>query len=118
MTNGRKTATADSRQDQFQGYAARHRFIGLAALGYAVVATAWILLSDRLLAGFGDVATITWLASVKGLVFVACHHGSARAGRFIMCRPPPAAPPRFPAVPGHWWQASWSWPASSSREHW
>jgi PAS domain S-box-containing protein len=71
MAGGRKAATAASRQDQFRGYATRNRFIGLAALGYAVVATAWILLSDRLLAGFADAATITWLATVKGLVFVA-----------------------------------------------
>ena len=99
MTSLRKTASAASRQDQFQGYAARHRFIGLAALGYAAVATAWILLSDRLLAGFSDAATITWLASVKGLVFVA-----VTTPLFVLALYFVPAPPRGAAqTPGRPW---------------
>jgi len=83
---------------QFHGYASRHRFIGLAALGYAVVATAWVLLSDRLLSGFNDVATITWLASVKGLVFVAVTTTLLVLALYFVPAPPqtPTSPPGRP----------------------
>lgn len=52
------------------GLQERHRYILRATLGYAAFATAWIVLSDRLLEAVPDVATITWLATAKGLAFV------------------------------------------------
>ena len=84
---------------QFHGYASRHRFIGLAALGYAVVATAWVLLSDRLLTGFNDIATIAWLASVKGLIFVAVTTTLLVLALYFV--PPP--PQDATALPGRPW---------------
>ena len=38
---------------------------------YVPFATAWIIFSDRIIAVFGDANTITWIATVKGLAFVA-----------------------------------------------
>src|SRR4051812_13522283 len=68
MRNGRDTGKASAQQDRNE--APRRRFMVLAAVGYAVAATAWIVFSDRLLAGLGDVATVIWLASLKGFAFV------------------------------------------------
>jgi hypothetical protein len=49
----------------------RNRFILYATLGYAVFGAAWIFLSDRILAGLDDVATVARLSTVKGFGFVA-----------------------------------------------
>ncbi len=49
----------------------RGRFILKATFGYAGLASAWVLLSDQMLAGLIDTATVTMLASGKGLAFVA-----------------------------------------------
>lgn len=46
-------------------------YILTAVFGYVVVATAWILYSDRMLAHVGDIATVVELGTYKGLFFVA-----------------------------------------------
>jgi PAS domain S-box-containing protein len=48
----------------------RDRYILRATIRYAVLASLWILLSDRILSTFTDVSAITWLSMVKGLTFV------------------------------------------------
>jgi hypothetical protein len=48
----------------------RNRFIALVTVGYAVLALAWIFLSDRLLSVFADIESIVWLSTVKGVLFV------------------------------------------------
>ncbi|MGA7979301.1 MAG: hypothetical protein WCA32_03640, partial [Chromatiaceae bacterium] len=41
-----------------------------AAIGYALFAAAWILLSDELLSLFADVQAYKWVSMAKGLAFV------------------------------------------------
>ena len=48
----------------------RNRFILVATAAYAVFATVWIYFSDSLLGTLADPATITRLATAKGLLFV------------------------------------------------
>lgn len=48
----------------------RNRFILLATVGYALLALAWIFLSDQLLSVFADIESIVWLSTVKGVLFV------------------------------------------------
>jgi len=48
----------------------RERFILAAAAIYAVLALAWIFLSDQLLAMFADIEAIHWLSTAKGVFFV------------------------------------------------
>lgn len=50
--------------------AGRQRYIILACLAYAVLALAWIFLSDQLLASLMDMASVVWLSSAKGVFFV------------------------------------------------
>ncbi len=61
----------------------RIRFIWAATVGYVVLAALWIVFSDRLLALVDDPALIPWLASLKGLVFVAV---TAIALAMALCR--------------------------------
>ncbi|PKO40765.1 MAG: hypothetical protein CVU31_15985 [Betaproteobacteria bacterium HGW-Betaproteobacteria-4] len=49
---------------------ARDRFILVATVIYAVLATAWIFLSDQLLSLFADIESIVWLSTAKGVLFV------------------------------------------------
>ena len=49
---------------------ATRRFIRRVTVAYAVLATAWIFLSDRMLSVVADPATITELGTVKGIAFV------------------------------------------------
>jgi PAS domain S-box-containing protein len=49
---------------------ARNRFILLVTIGYAVFALVWIFLSDQLLSLFGDIRSILWLSTAKGVFFV------------------------------------------------
>ena len=49
---------------------ARDRFILFATAAYAVLASAWIFLSDQLLSLFTDVESIVWLSTAKGILFV------------------------------------------------
>lgn len=49
---------------------ATRRLIARLVLGYCLVAGLWIVVSDQLLSLFGDIAEMTYLATVKGLVFV------------------------------------------------
>jgi len=72
------------------GFSRRFTFITLATAGYAVLASLWILLSDRLLElmvedGYGA----SPLASLKGLTFVVV----TAAGLFLLLR---HATPRRP----------------------
>ncbi|MES2582413.1 MAG: EAL domain-containing protein [Pseudomonadota bacterium] len=48
----------------------RGRFILYSTLSYFVLASAWIFLSDNLLARLIDVHSIVWLSTVKGVFFV------------------------------------------------
>jgi len=48
----------------------RDRYILRVTVRYAVFASLWILLSDRMLSAIGDIWSITWLSTVKGLTFV------------------------------------------------
>ncbi len=48
----------------------RKRFSLRATLGYAVFAALWIFLSDRVLATFSDVTSITYFSTLKGLFFI------------------------------------------------
>ncbi len=54
---------------------ARKRFIFLASASYAVLALAWIFLSDQLLAAFGDLDSVVWLSTAKGVFFVVTTTG-------------------------------------------
>ncbi|HSG23762.1 MAG TPA: PAS domain S-box protein, partial [Azonexus sp.] len=49
----------------------RDRFILFSTSAYAVLALAWIFLSDQLLSVFADIESIVWLSTAKGIVFVA-----------------------------------------------
>lgn len=66
---------------------ARQRFILLATASYAVLALAWIFLSDQLLAGFADIKAMVWLSTAKGLLFVVV----SAAGFFLALRAVPSA---------------------------
>lgn len=48
----------------------RHQFVQLATAGYAVLALAWIFLSDKLLLAFTDVEYLVRLSTAKGVLFV------------------------------------------------
>lgn len=50
--------------------AGRQRYIILACLAYTVLALAWIFLSDQLLASLIEPASVVWLSSAKGVLFV------------------------------------------------
>ncbi len=52
------------------GASPRVRFIRNVTLGYFLLATAWILLSDKVLEGFVDTHAMAWLSTVKGFFFV------------------------------------------------
>lgn len=67
--------------------AARNRFAWIATAGYAVLALAWIFLSDQLLAAFADIESIVWLSTAKGVFFVA----ASAAGFFLALRAVPSA---------------------------
>lgn len=58
----------------------RKRFILLVSAGYAILALAWIFLSDQLLSVFADIESIVWLSTAKGVLFVVI---SATA--FFLC---------------------------------
>jgi PAS domain S-box-containing protein len=49
---------------------ARDRFILFTTAAYAVLASAWIFLSDQLLSLFADIESIVWLSTAKGILFV------------------------------------------------
>lgn len=49
---------------------ARNRFILCATGSYAILALAWIFLSDQLLSLFADIDSIVWLSTAKGVFFV------------------------------------------------
>lgn len=49
---------------------ARSRYIHLAIACYIVLALAWILTSDQLLAMFVDLRSIVWLSMAKGIFFI------------------------------------------------
>ncbi|SFL56055.1 putative bifunctional diguanylate cyclase/phosphodiesterase [Rugamonas rubra] len=49
----------------------RNHFIALVTASYVALALLWILLSDRLLLAFGDLASMYWLSQAKGIAFVA-----------------------------------------------
>lgn len=74
----------------------RQRYILTATLGYAVLALAWIALSDRLLAAFMDLESVVWLSTAKGLFFVLV---SAAAFHFLLQGVPPAGVAQAPVVP-------------------
>ncbi len=50
---------------------ARKRFILFATASYAILALAWIFLSDQLLRVVADYTSVVWLSTAKGVVFVA-----------------------------------------------
>ncbi|MEW6502000.1 MAG: PAS domain S-box protein [Thermodesulfobacteriota bacterium] len=52
------------------GNGGRRRYILRATAGYALFATLWIFLSDRLLVGLVNLAEVNWLSTAKGLFFV------------------------------------------------
>ncbi len=58
--------TAPTRRPQ----GVRQRYIVRVTLAYAVFALAWIFLSDRLLGLFGDLESVAWVSTVKGVFFV------------------------------------------------
>jgi len=60
---------------------ARRRFIVFTTASYAVLALAWIFLSDQLLAMFADVDSMVWLSTAKGVFFVV-----ATAGMFFFAQ--------------------------------
>lgn len=64
----------------------RNRFILLVAAGYAILALAWIFLSDQLLSVFADIESIVWLSTAKGVLFVVI----SATGFFLCLR---AVPP-------------------------
>ena len=66
---------------------ARDRFIFLTTVCYAVLALAWIFLSDRLLASFVDIESILWLSTAKGVFFVVV----TAAAFFLALRAVPSA---------------------------
>ncbi|MES2879083.1 MAG: response regulator [Pseudomonadota bacterium] len=49
---------------------ARNRFILFATVSYAILALAWIFLSDQLLLVFTDMDSVVWLSTAKGVFFV------------------------------------------------
>ena len=49
----------------------RNRFIIGVTLGYAVLATLWIVFSDRILAEIANPAAMNALGTLKGIAFVA-----------------------------------------------
>ena len=49
---------------------ARDRFIFTAIVAYVALASAWILLSDRLLVAASDLDSIVGLSTAKGIFFV------------------------------------------------
>jgi len=97
MTSGCDTGTAAAQQDRNR--ASRHCYIVLAALGYAIVSTAWILLSDRLLAGFSDVSAVNWMVTAKGLGYVAITTGLLVLALCFV----PSTPRNAGTVPGPPW---------------
>lgn len=56
-------------------HTARGRFIVLSTASYAVLALAWIFLSDQLLAMFTDLESMVWLSTAKGIFFVVATAG-------------------------------------------
>ncbi|MBI3286103.1 MAG: EAL domain-containing protein [Burkholderiales bacterium] len=48
----------------------RNRFIVFATTAYALLALAWIFLSDQMLAAVADMKTMLWLSTAKGAFFV------------------------------------------------
>jgi PAS domain S-box-containing protein len=58
--------TAPTRRPQ----GVRQRYIVRVTLAYAVFALAWIFLSDRLLGLFGDLESVAWVSTAKGVFFV------------------------------------------------
>jgi len=50
---------------------ARNNFILFATLSYAILALAWIFLSDQMLSIFADLESVIWLSTAKGVLFVA-----------------------------------------------
>jgi len=97
MASGCEAGTAAAQEDRNR--ASRQSFIVLAALGYAIVSTAWILLSDRLLAGFPDVTAVNWMMTVKGLVYVAITTVLLVLALYFV----PATPRNAGVVPGPPW---------------
>ncbi len=53
----------------------RDRFIVSATASYALLALAWIFLSDQLLSVFTDIGSVVWLSSAKGVFFVLATSG-------------------------------------------
>lgn len=49
----------------------RNQFILQQTIGYIIIGSAWILLSDQVTAGLTDVSHMAWLSTVKGLGFIA-----------------------------------------------
>lgn len=72
----------------------RTRFILLATTGYAAAALAWIFLSDRLLSLFGNIHSIVWFSTAKGIFFVV----ATATLLFFALR---AVPPADSAGPGN-----------------
>ncbi len=70
-------------------FTARDRFVLIATISYVVAALSWIFLSDQLLRVFGDVASVVWLSTVKGVLFVLASAGAF----FVALRIVPSAPP-------------------------
>jgi diguanylate cyclase (GGDEF)-like protein/PAS domain S-box-containing protein len=77
----------------------RSHFITYATLGYFVLATAWIFLSDQLLAGLMDVHSIVWLSNVKGIFFVLVTTALLQLALRVACTLPAQEPgPMLPIV--------------------
>ena len=76
---------------------ARRHFIILATTSYAILALAWIFLSDRLLSLTGDINSIVWLSTAKGVFFVIA---TACLFYFALRAVPPAGTDGNGSVPG------------------
>ncbi|NMG74716.1 sensor histidine kinase [Aromatoleum diolicum] len=66
---------------------ARNRYVVVACVSYAVLALAWIFLSDRLLSTFADMESIVSLSTAKGVFFVC----ASTTAFFFALRSVPAA---------------------------
>jgi signal transduction histidine kinase/CheY-like chemotaxis protein len=68
---------------------ARKHFIRVATTSYILLALSWIFLSDKLLSFIGNIDTIVWLSTAKGIVFVLA---TAALLFFALCTVPAASP--------------------------
>lgn len=90
----------------------RNRFIFLVTTAYLVLGLAWIFLSDRLLAEIPNVASLLWLSTAKGTLFII-----ATTGFLFMALhaapntvPPGRSPPNQAFVGTQFFHKQRSWP--------